>query len=181
MKFFETELSGAFVIELEAHRDTRGLFVRTHCRREFLNQGLFDDFVQSNLSITIGRGTLRGLHLQKPPYDEIKLIQCIRGAVLDVIVDLREGSPTFLKHLKVELSEKNFRMLYVPKGFAHGFQTLTDRTNMAYRQSAYYKPEAEIGLRYDDPKIGIEWPLEITEISQKDKSYSWLDDGFFGI
>lgn len=181
MNFQELELAGAYLIELDPFEDQRGAFVRTHCRRLFEDAGLKSDFVQSNHSITIGKGTLRGLHLQLAPHQEIKLVQCIRGTVYDVIVDLRAGSNTFLKYLVVELSEDRFTTLYIPQGFAHGFQTLTERAEMIYRHSSYYAPHSEMGLRYDDPKIGIEWPLPVGNISEKDRTYGWLEEGFFGI
>lgn len=181
MIFQNTSLQGAYTIELEPFQDQRGLFARTYCVDEFAEIGHQKPFVQFNHSHTNLKGALRGLHYQNPPHAEIKLIRCIKGGVYDVIVDIRRDSPTFLKHIGVELTEKNMRMIYVPEGFAHGFQTLENDTQLIYHHTASYKPSAEGGLRYDDPALNINWPLPITELSKKDKIYMHLDTDFLGI
>jgi dTDP-4-dehydrorhamnose 3,5-epimerase len=171
MKFIETRLPGAWIVELEKHGDERGFFARAYCRDEFAEHGLMTEIVQANLSLSRRAGTLRGMHLQVPPAAEIKLVRCVRGAIHDVIVDLRPRSPTFGEWLGVELSAANRTMLYVPEGFAHGFLTLTDDAETFYQVSAPYTPECERGIRYDDPRIGIEWPGQPVEISEKDRSW----------
>lgn len=175
MIFRKTKLSGAFIIDLEPFQDQRGLFARTFCQKEFAAMGHRKDFVQFNHSRTTQKGTIRGLHYQKAPHAEIKLIRCIRGAVYDVIVDLRKDSPSFLEYIGIELSAENMRMIYVPEGFAHGFQTLENNTELIYHHTAFYFPDAEGGLKFDDPKLGIEWPLPTTEISEKDNKYALLE------
>lgn len=181
MKFFETALKGAYTIELEPFGDERGFFARTFCKREFKQIGHTKEFVQFNHSMTSEKGTLRGLHYQVPPGSEIKLIRCIRGEVLDVIVDLRKNSSTFLRHIGVNLSEENMKMIYVPEGFAHGFQTLKDNSQMIYHHTAYYSPEDERGLFYSDPTLDIKWPLDIKNLSEKDKNHPVIDNNFKGI
>ena len=181
MIFRETKLPGAYIIEPEPSRDERGFFARTFCRREFEKIGHHRDFVQFNHSHTSRKGTIRGLHYQRPPHAEIKLIRCIRGGVFDVIVDIRQGSRTFLDHISVELTEQNLKMIYVPEGFAHGFQTLDAHTELLYHHTAYYAPEAEGGVRYDDPLLGIEWPLSVGELSDKDQGYHHLEPHFTGV
>lgn len=171
MIFTETKLAGAYIIDIEPRRDERGFFTRTWCRREFEEHGLNPTVVQANLSHNIRRGTLRGMHYQLPPYGETKLVRCVRGAIYDVIIDLRPESPTFGQWVGVELTEDNYRMLYVPEQFAHGFQTLTDDADVAYQVSEFYTPGAERGIRYNDPAFAIEWPLEVTVISQKDQNW----------
>lgn len=171
MIFRQTKLKGAYIIEPEPFQDERGLFARTFCRREFEKIGHAKEFVQFNHSHTVQKGTIRGLHYQLPPHSEIKLIRCVRGGVYDMIVDLRPHSPTFLEYIGIELTDKNMRTIYVPEGFAHGFQTLEKDTDLIYHHTAYYAPEAESGLRFDDPKIGIEWPLPPSVLSEKDKNY----------
>ena len=181
MIFHETALKGAYIIDLEPFRDERGLFARTFCQREFAAIGHHKEFVQFNHSHSNQAGTLRGLHYQKTPYAEIKLIRCIKGSVFDVIVDLRQQSPTFLQHVGVELSEQNMRMIYVPEGFAHGFQTLQDHSELIYHHTAFYTPDFDGGVRYNDPKLGIVWPLALTTISEKDKNLPLLSDAYTGI
>lgn len=181
MKFFETELKGAFIIELEPRRDERGLFVRTFCKREFAEINHTKEFVQFNQSVSLQKGTLRGLHFQVPPSSEIKLIRCIRGKVFDVIIDLRMGSPTFLQHIEVILSDEKMNMIYVPEGFAHGFQTLEDNSHMIYHHTEYYTPENERGLNYNDPAFNILWPLEPVNVSEKDQKHPFIDHNFNGI
>jgi dTDP-4-dehydrorhamnose 3,5-epimerase len=171
MKFTETSLVDAFVVDIEAIEDERGFFARGWCRREFEARGLPAVTAQANISFSKQRGTLRGLHWQEPPHAENKLVRCMRGGIFDVAVDLRPGSPTYLKWFGVELTDKNHRMLLVPEGFAHGFQTLEDRTEVFYMVSEFYAPKFEQGARYDDPAFRIEWPLDVTEISDKDSSW----------
>jgi dTDP-4-dehydrorhamnose 3,5-epimerase len=169
--FEETELAGAYRVRLERHGDERGFFARAFCREEFRDHGLEADVAQANLSVNRRRGTVRGLHFQLPPAAEVKMVRCVRGAVHDVILDLRPESPTFGDSLGVELDDENREMLYVPKGFAHGFQTLTDDAEVFYLVTAAYAPERERGVRYDDPRFEIEWPLEVSEISEKDRTW----------
>lgn len=174
MRFSETRLKGAFTIELDRFDDHRGSFLRGWCQREMDAHGLRSDFVQSNISLNPKRGTLRGMHWQIPPHGEIKLVRCVKGAVLDVIVDIREGSPTRLQWIGVELTGENFRSLYIPEGFAHGFQTLTDDVEVTYQVTRYYEASSARGLRYDDPMIGIDWPSKVTAISDADASWPEL-------
>ena len=171
MRFTETSLPDAYVIDLERREDERGFFARAWCRREFEAHGLEADLVQCNLSSNPRAGTLRGMHYQVPPHAETKLVRCVRGAIFDAIVDLRAGSSTFGNWLGVELTAENGRMLYVPEGFAHGFETLVDGTDVYYQISAYYAPGAESGLRWDDPTIAIDWPLPPTLIAEKDANW----------
>ncbi|MFZ5865529.1 MAG: dTDP-4-dehydrorhamnose 3,5-epimerase [Thermodesulfobacteriota bacterium] len=171
MKFTETELPGAFLIELEPNEDDRGFFARTFCRTEFEERGLVTDFVQSSISFNKKKGTLRGMHFQAPPREEVKLVRCTRGSVYDVIVDLRPGSPTFKHWTALELSADNRWSLYIPKGFAHGFQTFEDNSELLYMISEPYHPESARGVRWDDPAFGIAWPFEPTTVSETDKSY----------
>jgi len=181
MKFIETPLSGAYVIELEPFRDERGLFARTFCQKEFAKIGFDKQIVQINYSITRKKGAIRGMHYQRPPASEIKIIRCLQGKVFDVMVDLRAGSPTFMQWHSVELSKDNMRMVYIPEGFAHGFQALTDNAELIYHHSALYRPEYERGLRFDDPALAIAWPLPAGIISIKDQSYPLIDNNFRGI
>ena len=171
MKFLETGLAGAYLIELEPRGDARGFFARAFCEDEFAERGLITRFVQTNTSATADRGTLRGLHYQRGDHAEAKLMRCIRGTMLDIIVDIRIQSATYLQHAMFELSAENRRQLYVPPGFAHGFLTLTDDVEVIYPVSAKYHPSAEGGLRYDDPAIAIKLPIAVTTISDKDKSW----------
>lgn len=181
MKFLETPLKDAYVIELSPFQDQRGLFARTFDKQLFESIRHYKEFVQCNHSVNYLKGTLRGLHYQVPPHPEIKLVRCIRGRVYDVIVDVRSGSPTFLQHLGVELSEHNMRMLYIPEGFAHGFQTLEENTQLIYHHSGYYQPESERGIRFSDPLLDIQWPLAPTVLSEKDRQYELLTPAFAGI
>ena len=176
MIFTETVLTGAFIVDIEERRDSRGLFARTYCRDEFEAHGLDPGLVQGNLSYNNRRGTLRGLHFQFPPAAETKIIRCTRGALVDVIVDLRPESPTYLRHVAVELTEDNYRALYVPERFAHGYQVLEDETETSYQVGEFYAPGHEGGLRYDDPGLGLEWPLPVTEISEKDSDWRLLSE-----
>ncbi len=174
MRFQPTELSGAFIVEMESHEDSRGFFARTFCTNEFAEQGLVSTFVQCSVSFNRKRGTLRGMHYQLPPATEAKLVRCTAGSLYDVIVDLRPGSPTYLRHIGVELSARNRRALYVPEMFAHGFQSLEDETEVFYQISEFFVPDKSTGLRYDDPKLGIKWPLPVAVISEKDERWPLL-------
>jgi len=169
--FTETKLPGAYLIDIEKRGDQRGFFARGWCQKEFEAHDLIPRVVQTNISLSKRKGTLRGMHYQVAPYAEAKLVRCTRGALYDVIIDLRPDSPTHMQWLGVELSAENYKMLYVPEGFAHGFQTLVDNTEVTYQVSQFYTPEAEGGVRYNDPAFGIEWPLEVQVISDKDQSW----------
>jgi len=170
MKFFETKLQGAYIIEREPFVDSRGSFFRTFCAKEFKQNNLAANMVQTNLSVSNKKGVLRGMHYQVDDAEEDKLVQCLRGAVLDVIADLRENSKTFGKHLKVELSETNGKMLYIPRGFAHGFLALDNICHVLYQVSNFYNPNKERGIRWNDPFLGIDWPIESPILSPKDAS-----------
>lgn len=171
MKFTEIKLKGAFVIEIEKLSDARGFFARSWCRKEFEAHGLTSRIVQANVSYNLKKGTLRGMHYQIAPYQECKLIRCTRGAIYDVIIDLRPNSPTYKQWAGVELTADNSIMFFVPQDFAHGFQTLMDETEITYQVSQFYTPGSERGIRFDDPAFGIQWPLEVAVISDKDKSW----------
>ncbi|MGH7981227.1 MAG: dTDP-4-dehydrorhamnose 3,5-epimerase [Limisphaerales bacterium] len=175
MKFTETPLKGAYLIDLEKRGDDRGWFARFFCERECQQHGLDHKIVQANDSFSKYKGTLRGMHYQLAPKAEDKIVRCLSGALFDVIIDLRPGSPTFLKHFSVELTAQNRTMLYVPKGFAHGFITLECDTEAFYLVTEFYSPEREGGIRYNDPKFGIRWPLEPSVISDKDKNQPDFD------
>ena len=176
MIFTETPLSGAFIIEIEPRKDHRGFFSRAFCQQEFAGHGLKSVVAQCNLAFTIKKGTLRGMHYQTPPAAEAKLFRCTKGANYHVIVDLRPDSPTYLKHFGVELTPQNYKALYVPEMFAHGYQALEDGSEALYQVSEFYTPGCEQGLRYDDPKLNIKWPLEVSIISPKDTSWSLLEN-----
>ncbi|MCK6630307.1 MAG: dTDP-4-dehydrorhamnose 3,5-epimerase [Anaerolineae bacterium] len=171
MIFTEIKLKGAYIVDLEKREDERGFFARGWCQNEFEAHGLAPRVVQANISYNKKRGTLRGMHYQLAPYEETKLVRCTRGALYDVIVDLRPTSPSYKQWFGVELSAENYKMLYVPEGFAHGFITLQDETEATYQVSQFYTPGSERGLRYNDPAFGIEWPVEVRVISEKDKSW----------
>ena len=171
MKFSPTALVGAYVIDIEPVADERGFFVRSWCREEFARRGLNPDLAQCSISFNKKRGTLRGMHYQAKPHEETKVVRCTRGAIYDVIVDLRPESSTFRKWIAVELSADNRRMLYIPAGLAHGFQSLTDDTEVFYQISAPYHPESARGARWNDPAFGIEWPVAERVISDKDRQY----------
>jgi dTDP-4-dehydrorhamnose 3,5-epimerase len=175
MIFKETKLAGAYLISLQLIEDDRGFFARTWCRDEFAAHNLNTRLVQANVSHNRLRGTLRGLHYQAAPYAETKVVRCIRGAIYDVIVDIRESSPSYLDWIGVELTEANREMVYVPEGFAHGFQTLSDGSEVEYQMSEFFNADAAGGLRYDDPAIGIKWPLPVETISTKDASWPLLE------
>lgn len=174
MIFTETKLRGAFIIDLERRGDERGYFARAFCQGEFREHDLEPVVAQANTACNTRAGTLRGMHFQYPPAAETKLVRCTRGAILDVIVDLRPESPTYLEHVAVELSADNGRSLYIPRRFAHGYQVLEDMTETSYMVGAFYAPKLEGGLRYDDARLGIAWPLPVQEISEKDRAWGPL-------
>jgi dTDP-4-dehydrorhamnose 3,5-epimerase len=174
--FTETKLRGAFVLDQERREDARGYFARTFCQREFDEHGLKPLIAQANVAFNLSSGTVRGMHFQYPPAAETKLVRVTRGAILDVIVDLRPESTTFLEHVAVELTAENGRSVFVPERFAHGYQTLADQTEAIYEHGEFYAPETEGGLRYDDPRLGLEWPLPIAVISDKDCQWKPLDE-----
>jgi dTDP-4-dehydrorhamnose 3,5-epimerase len=178
VRFIETRLNGVFVIEPERRADERGCFARSWCREEFAAHGIEAAWVQSNISYSHRRGTLRGLHYQAPPAGEAKLVRCTRGAIYDVLVDVRPGSPTFLDWLGIELAANTWRMVYAPAGFAHGYQTLTDDAEVFYEMSHPYCPEAGRGLRWDDPVLGIVWPeCRQRILSARDLAWPLLNPG----
>ncbi len=174
MKFTELRLPGAFLLEHQRLDDDRGFFTRTFCAREYAAHGLNPQVVQCNVSHNLRRGTLRGLHWQEAPYGEAKRVTCIAGAIFDVIVDLREGSPTYRQWVSVELTAETGSALYVPEGFAHGFQTLHDATRVEYQMSAFFEASAARGLRWNDPALGISWPVADPILSTKDRGYPLL-------
>ena len=171
MIFSETTLSGAYILDIEKIEDERGFFARVLDNNEFLEKGLDSKFVQSSISKNKIKGTFRGMHYQTKPYEESKLIRCSKGKIFDIIIDLRVNSKTFKEWISIELSEDNYRMLYIPKGFAHGFQTLEDNTEVFYQISEYFKPESSKGILWNDPEFNIKLPLDISMISQRDLSY----------
>jgi dTDP-4-dehydrorhamnose 3,5-epimerase len=171
MKFSPTSLAGAYIIEPERLQDDRGFFARAWCRREFGALGLDGELVQANVGFNHKRGTLRGMHFQVAPHQEAKLVKCTRGVLWDVIVDLRADSPTRCKWIGVELTEDNHKMIYVPAGFAHGYQTLADDSELTYYTTAFFAPDAARGVRFDDPAFAIAWPLEVRTISARDRSW----------
>jgi dTDP-4-dehydrorhamnose 3,5-epimerase len=176
MIFTETKLKGAFVIDIEKRVDSRGFFARVFCQNEATEHGLKPMIAQANIAFNIKKGTLRGMHFQYPPAAETKVVRCTRGAILDIIVDLRPESPTYLEHIAVELTADNHRALYVPERFAHGYQTLEDETETSYQVGEFYAPGMEGGLAHDDPRLGLVWPLPVTEISPKDAAWAPLDE-----
>jgi dTDP-4-dehydrorhamnose 3,5-epimerase len=176
MNFTETKLEGAFIIDLDLKEDNRGFFARAFCQHEFGEHGLKPIIAQANLAFNRRKGSVRGMHFQFPPTAETKLVRCTRGAILDIIVDLRPESPTYLDHVGVELTADNHRALYVPERFAHGYQVLEDVTETSYQVGEFYTPESESGLRYDDPALGLTWPLPVTEMSDKDRAWALLEE-----
>lgn len=181
MIFTETKLKGAFIIDLENREDDRGFFARSFCAKEFEDHGLKPTVAQCNLSFNHKKGTLRGMHYQVPPAAETKLIRCTQGAIYDVIIDMRPDSPTYLAHIGVELTAENRRALYVPELFAHGYQALTDGAEVGYQVGEFYTPGYERGLRYNDPILAIEWPTEVTVISEKDAAWALLESTVVGV
>lgn len=176
MIFTQTKLTGAYIIEIKQIKDERGFFGRSWCKKEMIDHGLNGNVVQSNTSLSNKKGTIRGMHYQKHPYEETKLIRCTRGAVYDVIVDLRKDSPTYLDWFGIELTEDNYKMLYVPEKFAHGFVTLKDNSEVTYLVTEFYTPGSEVGLRYNDPKLNIQWPTEVLVVSEKDQKHPDFDE-----
>jgi len=175
MIFTETKLKGAFILDIEPHEDARGFFARAFCQQELLARGLNPVIAQANIAYNHRKGTMRGMHFQFPPAAETKLVRCTRGAILDIIVDLRPESPTYLQHVAVELNEDNHRALYVPQRFAHGYQVLADKTETSYQVGEFYAPGMESGLRYDDRRLGLAWPLAVSVISDKDLDWKPVD------
>jgi len=171
MIFSETKLQGAFIIDPEKLEDDRGFFARSWCQREASAYGLHPQWVQCNVSFNRKKGTLRGMHYQCAPSEEAKLVRCTRGAIYDAIIDLRPASSTYRQWLGVELTAENRRMLYIPEGFAHGFLTLDDNTEIFYQMSEFYAPACARGVRWNDPAFGVQWPMEASVISDKDRSY----------
>jgi dTDP-4-dehydrorhamnose 3,5-epimerase len=174
MIFKKTKLKGIFIIELEKHRDERGYFARTWCRNEFKENGLNSNLAQANTALSFQKGTLRGMHYQIAPYEETKIIRCIRGSVFDVVIDIRPDSITYGQWLGVELSFENQTMLYVPEGFAHGYKTLENNSEVFYLVSQFYTPDAERGIRWDDPAFNITWP-ETSDLIISEKDKNWPD------
>ena len=172
MLFTELPLAGAFIVAPQRHEDSRGYFARTFCRDEFIAHGLASDFVQCNTSFNPRRGTLRGLHFQRPPHEEIKLVRCTRGVVLDVLLDLRPGSATFRHWQAVELTGDNGLAVYIPAGFAHGFQTLADDAEVLYQMAEPHHPESAAGVRWDDPAFAIDWPIGRPILADRDAAYA---------
>lgn len=181
MKLHSTSLAGLYEIHYTPVGDARGRFTRLFCEQELVFMRPHLHFTQINLSETRGRGTLRGMHYQTPPAEEAKLIRCLRGRVFDVAVDLRAGSPTFLRWHALELGDDNDRAVFIPEGFAHGFQTLTDEAHLLYMHTVPWTPDCEAGLRHDDPRMAIAWPLPVTAISERDRSYALVNDAFAGV
>jgi dTDP-4-dehydrorhamnose 3,5-epimerase len=171
MIFKETKLRDAYIIEIEKLEDKRGFFARTWCKNEFESHHLNSQMVQTNVSFNNKKGTLRGMHYQVAPFEETKLVRCTRGSIYDVIIDLRPESPTYKQWVGIELTSENYKMLYIPGNFAHGFQTLEDNTEVIYQVSQFYSPGYEGGIRYNDPAFHIQWPMEVQVISDKDKNW----------
>ena len=176
MLFTEIKLKGAYIIDVKRLEDERGFFGRSYCQREFEALGLNTNAVQANVSYNKKKATLRGMHMQLAPHEETKLVRCTRGAIYDVIVDLRQDSPTFKQWIGVDLTADSYRMLYVPEGFAHGFITLGDNTDVAYQVTQFYTPGAERGYRWDDPAFNIQWPIEPVIISEKDRAHTPFEE-----
>jgi dTDP-4-dehydrorhamnose 3,5-epimerase len=176
MIFTETKLRVAFIIDIKRMEDSRGFFARAFCQNEFKDHGLKPVIAQANVAFNKKKGTIRGMHFQYPPTAETKLVRCTRGAILDIIVDLRPESPTYLEHIAVELNEEDHRALYVPERFAHGYQALRDGTETSYQVGEFYTPSSEGGLRYDDPKLNLSWPLPLSVISEKDMAFRPLSE-----
>ena len=181
MNFNKTPLEGSYLIEPVPFKDERGWFARTYSKDEFEKIGHTKEWVQLNHSVTFKKGTIRGMHFQFPPHSEIKMVRCVAGSIFDVIIDVRQNSPTFLQWYGAELSADNKQMLYIPEGFAHGFQALTDGVELIYHHSEFYTRGSEGGIRYNDPRVNISWPLPVTAISERDESHPLLDNTFNGI
>ena len=181
MQFLPTDIDGLFEIRIDTFNDERGWFARVFCKKEFNKIGHVGEWTQINHSFTAKKGALRGMHYQVPPYHEVKMVRCISGAVFDVAVDLRKDSSTYLKSYVTELSAENKKMLYIPAGFAHGFQTLTNDCELIYHHTSYYVPNSERGIRYNDEIININWPLPVSEISERDMNHPLINNNFEGI
>ena len=181
MIFKETSLKGSYVLTFEPLEDERGWLARTYCKNEFLAIGHTKEWVQMNHSFTKQKATVRGMHYQRSPYGEIKLVRCIAGSVYDVIIDLRAHSASYLQYFGIELSAVNKKMIYIPEGFAHGFQALSNDAELLYNHSQFYLPGVEAGVKYNDPAINIKWPLELTNISERDNSHPFIDANFKGL
>jgi dTDP-4-dehydrorhamnose 3,5-epimerase len=181
VKILSTPFKDAYVLMTDPFEDERGRFTRVFCRRELEQIGHCKEIVQINHSLTKNRGALRGMHFQRPPKSEIKIVYCLRGSVFDVMIDLRRNSPSFLHWHAEILSPDNRRIMYIPEGFAHGFQALEDHVELIYLHTEFYSPEHEAGLRYDEPRVGVRWPMPIRDISGRDRSYTLLDSDFEGI
>lgn len=181
MIFNPSPLAGAFTIDVTPFQDNRGFFTRIFCEKEFAEHNLVQHFVQANHSGTNGKGVIRGMHFQHSPFCEVKLVKCVQGAIFDVIVDVRKDSPTFLKWFGAELSAENKRMMYVPAGFAHGFQSLTDYSEITYMVSNFYNKESESGIRFNDEAVGINWPLPVSLVSEKDQAIPLVDSNFAAV
>jgi dTDP-4-dehydrorhamnose 3,5-epimerase len=181
MIFTPNVLKGSYLIEIQPYKDERGWFGRFYCKDEFRQIGHNKEWVQMNHSVTYQKGAVRGMHFQIAPYREVKMVRCIAGSVYDVIIDLRKDSATFLKWFGAELSAGNKRMMYIPEGFAHGFQCLSNDCELIYFHTEYYKPGFEGGIRYDEPAVKVEWPLDVTTISERDQLHPILDENFKGI
>ena len=181
MIFNPLSLHGAFTIDVQPFQDNRGFFTRIFCEREFVEHKLEQHFVQANHSGTHGKGVIRGMHFQHAPHCEVKLVKCVQGAIFDVIIDVRKGSPTFLQWFGAELTAENKRMMYVPKGFAHGFQSLSEYSEITYMVSAFYNKESEGGVRFDDGVVNIKWPLPVSLASDKDMIIALIDAAFEGV
>jgi dTDP-4-dehydrorhamnose 3,5-epimerase len=173
--FTETKLKGAFIIDLDRKQDERGFFARAFCQNEFKERGLKPLIAQANIAHNIRKATIRGMHFQFPPTAETKLVRCTRGSILDIIVDLRPESSTYLQHISVKLDDINQRALYVPERFAHGYQTLQDNTDTSYHVGEFYAPLSEFGILHNDPRLGLEWPLPPTVVSEKDQQFAPLE------
>jgi len=173
--FTETKIKGVYFIEPEILTDERGFFARSFCKEEFRKHGLETDIVQCNISYNKKRGTLRGMHYQVPPFEEAKIVSCTKGSIYDVVVDLRRGSPTYCQGIATELSEKNFKMVYIPRGCAHGFQTLDDEAIVYYQMTNFFHPECARGVRWNDPVFSIRWPISNPVLSDKDRSYKGVN------
>jgi dTDP-4-dehydrorhamnose 3,5-epimerase len=181
MIFNPSILAGAFTIDVQPFQDSRGFFTRTFCENEFAQHNLIQHFVQANHSGTHGKGVIRGMHFQRAPFCEVKLVKCVQGTIFDVIIDVRAGSSTFLQWFGAELTAENKRMMYVPAGFAHGFQSLSDYSEITYMVSSVYNKESEGGVRYNDPKVNIQWPLPVSLVSDKDQAIPLIDSTFTGV
>jgi dTDP-4-dehydrorhamnose 3,5-epimerase len=180
MRFVPTDIPGCAIVEIEPHEDERGFFARTWCRDEFDGAGLPSRLVQCSVSRNRKRGTLRGMHFQLPPSFEGKLVRCTRGAIVDVVVDIRSMSPRYLDHVSVELSADNGRAIFIPPGCAHGFQTLEDGTDVFYQMTDVFTPDLCAGLRWNDPALAIDWPIDSPTINDRDRNYPDLDRGWIG-